>query len=406
MKNKLFKLDKEHFHVYNEYAKTKLQYTWFKKLIFSILGGFFIGIGYVGMLAIIAYTNDISEAAKIALKLAGACMFPVGLLMCIYLGGNLFTSNCMGVIATVYRDKTIFAYFRDLMITFIGNMIGSFLIATICWGAGIFGPIKELSKQAEYIINMAMSKIDVHHMHSWWNNMLSGILCNILVVGAIIVSLNTKKKGVGAAVIYLMLVVFVLSGYQHVVANMYIFSQAGLMSIFGTTAETTFTGQQIAQIFYINIIPSAVGNLIGGIIMSLVYLIASSYVFTRKHHNCEQINTIVQIGECDCKNDQKHDLLSNNQNFQNSFSDDKSNRHARFLNVHKNQKPIIIDFDSNEKLSIEECYTIWKKVAGYNQQPVKCSLCSTKNKTTIKTSNNKNICYYCWIKHKTKDSES
>ena len=118
------------------------------------------------MLAIIAYTNDISEAAKIALKLAGACMFPVGLLMCIYLGGNLFTSNCMGVIATVYRDKTIFAYFRDLMITFIGNMIGSFLIAAICWGAGIFGPIKELSKQAEYIINMAMSKIDVHHMHS------------------------------------------------------------------------------------------------------------------------------------------------------------------------------------------------------------------------------------------------
>ena len=406
MKNKLFKLDKEHFQVYNEYAKTKLQYTWFKKLIFSILGGLFIGIGYVGMLAIVAYTNDISDAAQIALKLAGACMFPVGLLMCIYLGGNLFTSNCMGVIATVYHDKTVFAYFRDLLVTFIGNMIGSFLIALICWGAGIFGPIKDLSKQAEYIINMAMSKIDAHHMHSWWNNMLSGILCNILVVGAIIVSLNTKKKGVGAAIIYLMLVVFVLSGYQHVVANMYIFSQAGLMSIFSTTVETTFTSQQVGQIFYVNIIPSAIGNLIGGIVMSLVYLIASSYVFTRKNHNCEQINTIVEVEQCNCKNEIKQDSQNNNENPNLISLNENTNKQARFLNVHKNQKHIIIDFDLSQKLSFEECYLIWKRVAGYNHKPIKCSFCDTKNKTTIKTSNNKDICYYCWIKYKNKDYES
>ncbi len=291
MATKHFKIKKEQFIQYEEYAKAKLDYVWFKKLMFSMMGGIFIGIGYIGTLMVTTITGLSNDVANM-LKIVGALLFPVGLLLCIYLGGNLFTSNCMGIVSIVYKEKKWRDYGFDLLLTFIGNAIGCFLIALIAWAAGLFGVhgIGDGSRGAA-LIEIAKGKINTNG-HDWWNNLFSGILCNVLIVACTMVSILTNKKGVGAFIVYLILIVFVISGYQHIVANLFVFSEAGLVSIFGTTPATTFSAAEVGKIFYINLIPTIIGNWIGGVLMSLVYLWASAYVKgqDKDHKNKKSLN--------------------------------------------------------------------------------------------------------------------
>lgn len=84
-----------------------------------------------------------------------------------------------------------------------------------------------------------------------------------------------------------MLVVFAISGYQHVVANFYLFSIGGFLSTTTDNPDLMFSSAEAGQIIYVNLIPTIFGNLIGGILMSGAYLGAQSYIHTRKIHQAK-----------------------------------------------------------------------------------------------------------------------
>lgn len=346
---KHFRLNKDLFNAYNEYCKQKLNYTWFKKFIFSMLGGIFIGIGYVAMLMVMTKTNVVSKDIKILLNVISAFLFPVGLLLCIYLGGNLFTSNSMGLISIVYKDKRWVDYIKDLFITLVGNLVGCILIALVVWGAGLFG-IKDITNESSggQVILIMKSKFNQFENHDWWNNLLSAILCNVIIVGATFVSIITNKKGVGAAIVYLMLVVFVISGYQHVVANMFLFSLGSFLSIFGTTNETMMAGYEFGQMIYLNIIPSILGNWIGGIAMSLIYLWAGSYITLKKGEEFQDI--------------------------------------------------VVLTKKQLNQMDIANLKTLWHHHFMLNIFKVECSSCHHKHHRLITINNSKNhVCHKCWL---------
>ncbi|MGL4948566.1 MAG: formate/nitrite transporter family protein [Mycoplasma sp.] len=293
--HKFFKLDKEHFAHYNEYTTTKLKYNLFKKLMLAILGGAFVAIGYTGTLVVYGFAEGAGDLAGLY-KFLGACLFPVGLLLCIFLGGSLYTSNCMGFISLLYKDRKGRHYMLDLFITLVGNGLGCLLIALIVWGSGLFGGVggSALTSAGADVIKTALHKIDASHGNAWWNNLIGGILCNIIIVGTTLVNINCKNKGVSTFVIFLMLVVFVLSGYQHVVANLYVFSIGGLLSTGAANSSLMFTGLQAGEVFYVNLIPSMIGNLIGGVMIAGAYLCAGSYVYNKKKHQLKE-NTTIEI---------------------------------------------------------------------------------------------------------------
>ncbi|MGL4951056.1 MAG: formate/nitrite transporter family protein, partial [Mycoplasma sp.] len=297
-----FKLNKEHFKSYNEYTLTKLKYSWMKKLIYAIMGGVFVALGYTGTLIVMAYGDN-----SAIFKFLGATLFPVGLLLCIFLGGTLFTSNCMGFISVLYKDVKIRHFWYDLAMVLFGNGLGCFIVALIVWGSGTFGGVAgvPINETGESIINVAMLKIDSHHGHDWWNNILSGILCNVIVVGTTMLNLNTKNKVVSMFIIFVLLVVFVVSGFQHVVANFYVFSISGLISLGATDASNMFSSAQAGEIFYINLIPSAIGNLIGGGLMTGAYLLAYSYRSTKKQEQLKK-DTKIEVKECCGNCDDEH----------------------------------------------------------------------------------------------------
>lgn len=125
--HKYFRLDKEYFEAYNAYASGKLRYNWFKKIMFAILGGVYIGLGYTATLVVQGYDGGNSEL----FKYLGALLFPIGLMLCIYLGGSLFTSNCMGFISLIYKDHKVHHYLADLALILIGNAIGCITMGLI-----------------------------------------------------------------------------------------------------------------------------------------------------------------------------------------------------------------------------------------------------------------------------------
>lgn len=295
--NKYFILDKKYFEEFAKYTTDKLRYTWFKKLLMGFFGGMFVGLGYTGYLLM---TGSSIAIDPILLKFIGSLLFPVALLLCMYFGGSLFTSSCMGVISVLYKEHKTKHYLLDLTLVLLGNMFGTFVFALIVWSSNLFGAIGETSINGagSHLIDVVLNKID--SSHQWWNNLMSAILCNFIIVGSIIVGILTKKNGVGAFIIYLMLVIFVIGGLQHIVANAFLFSLGGFLSLH--ESATHLDGEQVGQIFYQNLIPTLIGNWIGGFGLTMLYLSGHSFVSNRKSKNKELNETkIIKIDNDNAK---------------------------------------------------------------------------------------------------------
>ena len=87
---------------------------------------------------------------------------------------------------------------------------------------------------------------------------IKGILCNVLVCGAVLLSYTSKDtigKLVGA---WLPIMLFVLIGYDHSIANMFYLTAAKLV-------DSSF---EVSLIFY-NLFYVTLGNIIGGMAIGL-----------------------------------------------------------------------------------------------------------------------------------------
>ena len=74
----------------------------FKLMLLGIFGGAFIALGGAGN--IISSSTLVKTDPGLA-KFVGACVFPVGLIMVVIFGSELFTSNCLLTVA--YTNKKI-----------------------------------------------------------------------------------------------------------------------------------------------------------------------------------------------------------------------------------------------------------------------------------------------------------
>lgn len=255
-----------------------------KKILFSFMGGFFVSFGYIGYLTIVSKVSD----PGIGLFL-GAALFPVGIIMCLFIGGFLFTSNALMSFGLYTKKLKLKVFLITMSITFIFNAIGCITAAGIAIGANIFGGINGLLNEiGNKTISVATSKFK----SEWWSTFLSGILCNILVAGSVFAYNNCKSKSIGVFVVYIMIFLFAISGFQHVVANFFVISGGGFLSIMSKNAWTSF---EVGQIFYNCIIPSTIGNLLGGLLVSLIYLFGESSDKNKKDKEDKLVNSNIEM---------------------------------------------------------------------------------------------------------------
>ncbi|MDE6477530.1 MAG: formate/nitrite transporter family protein [Mycoplasmoidaceae bacterium] len=99
------------------------------KLIYGFLAGFFVGIGYTAMLVIEKkLTGGVDDALT---KFFGSLIFCTGIVMCMFVGANLFTGNCAVYAPVITKRISRKRFYLDLLLTFVGNYIGSIAIVLL-----------------------------------------------------------------------------------------------------------------------------------------------------------------------------------------------------------------------------------------------------------------------------------
>lgn len=170
----------------------------FKILIKAFLAGIMISIGGTIYLSL---EN----------KIIGAFLFSIGLFMICVNGYNLYT----GKIGYLIERKKGFV--TELIITLIGNFIGTVSSGLVLSKTRIYSSIKEV---AEKICTIKIN-----------DNLLSifilSLFCGMLMYLA--VDLYKRKTDTGRYLgIFLGVTVFILAGFEHCVANMYYFTVADM----------------------------------------------------------------------------------------------------------------------------------------------------------------------------------
>lgn len=241
---------------YIDIAKTKTSLSWHKNLILAILAGIFIAIG--GALATIAG----SAYSGMQSTLVKAAVFPVGLILVTLAGSELFTGNCLLIAPLLCGEIKITKTLKNLGITYLGNIVGSLLIALIVVYSGA------LDQVAASVVSAAISKCSV----GFGKSFLLAIPCNILVCLAVWIAMSSKSTAGKILAVYMPIFAFVACGFEHSVANMYYFSAA----LF-TAAKYGIEGYNVGTAIVNNLIPVTLGNIVGGAVFVaipyyLVYL--------------------------------------------------------------------------------------------------------------------------------------
>lgn len=173
-----------------------------KDFIKSVLAGIMIGIGGTIYLSI---DN----------KVVGASLFGIGLFMIVIYGFNLYTGK-IGYLV----DNFNFKYIKMLVITLIGNFIGTFFVGYILKFTRIYSLIHD---KAKLLVNV---KLD----DSLISILILAFFCGILMYLAV----NTYKENKDISKylgVFLGVIVFILCGFEHCIANMYYFSVANIWNL-------------------------------------------------------------------------------------------------------------------------------------------------------------------------------
>lgn len=236
-----------------------------KLLILGVMAGAFIGIGASSSSAACHAVENVGVSKALA-----GIVFPIGLMMIVFIGGELFTGDTMMILGAWDRKYSYGKVVKTLACVFFSNMAGGVLIAFLVnqcgqldYSAGALGA---------YTIKVAYGKATISFAKAFF----SGILCNILVCVAVLMAMAAKDMTGKIFAIVFPIFAFVIGGYEHCVANMY-YIPAGIMAagneayvakameLYGYTTEQ-LASLNIGNFFITNLIPVTLGNIVGGML--------------------------------------------------------------------------------------------------------------------------------------------
>lgn len=171
-------------------------------LIKSILAGIMIGIGGTIYLSL---DN----------KIVGSILFAIGLFIIVVYSFNLYTGK-MGYLINNFNKK----YIRELIITLIGNFIGTFFVGFVLRYTRIYTSISDKAK----------GLVDIKLNDTLISILILSFFCGILMYLAVNTYKEVKDIGKYLAV-FLGVIVFILCGFEHCIANMYYFSVSSTWSL-------------------------------------------------------------------------------------------------------------------------------------------------------------------------------
>jgi formate/nitrite transporter FocA (FNT family) len=196
-----------------------------KVLVSAIMSGMCIGFGGAVFLSVDS-------------KLVGAIFFTLGLFTICANGLQLYT----GKVCYFFRNDTTFKI--NIPIIWIGNLIGTGLTAFCLSCTRVYSGIQE----------RAAALCEIKNTDSYLSLFVLGILCNIMIFIAV-EGYNKIPHEVGKYLaLFLGVVVFILAGFEHSIADMFYYWAGAAWSVNGLIRVLVITA----------------GNAVGGIVFTEV----------------------------------------------------------------------------------------------------------------------------------------
>lgn len=269
---------------YIEVGVHKSQMSIFKMILLGIFAGLFIGF------AGIASTTASSTIANPSVaKLVGALVFPAGMAMVLVAGSELFTGNNLIILSVLDGKVPVHKMLRNWLFVYIGNFIGAAFVAVLV----VYGGTPKLFDGAlgEAIVKAARARTDL----SWMEAFVRGILCNILVCIAVWMSFAEKQVSAKLMTSFWPVMVFVVCGFEHCIADMY-FGMAGLLA--AGKFQIAAGSLTWARFCLGCLLPVTIGNLIGGAgIVGCGYYFAYLHRTPMSHETAEEEEHDIDIAE-------------------------------------------------------------------------------------------------------------
>ncbi|MEQ3281057.1 formate/nitrite transporter family protein [Finegoldia magna] len=191
--------------------------------LYAIMAGAFIAMGGVVFLSL----NN---------KIVGAFMFSLGLFAVCTLKYNLFT----GKVGYLFCND-VKTYLPWCLMVWVGNLVGSIIVAELV----------RLTRVAPGIIEKSTKLVQVKADDTLISLFVLGIFCNIMVVHAVDQYLNNPHEIGKYLGIVMSIMVFILCGFEHCIADMFYIQMARM-----------WNSQTIIALIVITL-----GNVLGGILI-------------------------------------------------------------------------------------------------------------------------------------------
>lgn len=250
-----------------------------------VILGFFAGM-FIGFAGIASTTASSTIAVASVAKLVGAIVFPAGMAMVLIAGSELFTGNNLIIIAVLEKKVTVGKMLKNWFFVYVGNFLGAAFVAILV----VYGHTPNLfgGDLAQAIVNAGKSRTDLTVMDSF----VRGILCNTLVCIAVWMSFAAKQVSGKLLTSFWPVMLFVLCGFEHCVADMY-FGVAALL----TSAEYGITAEGLTWLNFLikSLVPVTLGNIVGGAGIVgfgywMIYLHRTPYAHTTVESEQEEID--------------------------------------------------------------------------------------------------------------------
>ncbi|WP_409421614.1 formate/nitrite transporter family protein [Pseudaeromonas sp. ZJS20] len=214
-----------------------------------------------GAILALAAVFAISMAVQTGSPLIGALLFPVGFSMLYLMGFDLLTGVFV-LSPLAWLDKrpgvTLKGVLRNWGLVFVGNFAGALTVAVMMAVVFTYGFSTDPGPVGQKIAGIGEARTLGYAQYGaagWLTIFLRGMLCNWMVsMGVVGAMISTSVPGKVIAM-WMPIMLFFAMAFEHSVVNMFLFPSAMIM------------GGDFSIMDYMiwNEIPTALGNLVGGL---------------------------------------------------------------------------------------------------------------------------------------------
>ena len=210
----------------------------------AIMAGFFIVVAMIFSNVV----GNIFSASELPAwgKFLGALVFSIAVLLISLVGGELFTGNNLVMAFGAFDKKVSWGDAGKVwIVSYIGNFVGCLILSLIFVWAGASGP-------KDYFAGFINNKLSIPAGEMFFR----AILCNFFVCLGVLCGIKLKSEAAKFLMIVMCISGFVVSGFEHCIANMGIF----------VTAYCLVPGLSLGAMLKSMVIVT-IGNMIGGAIL-------------------------------------------------------------------------------------------------------------------------------------------